>query len=146
MCHFNVLEQRVHSSNPFLCPSVIPASQWSKKHLRERINISSVSSTFCAHTMGFPGGPVCKESTCNVGDLGLITGLGRSLEKSMHRGAWQASVHGVTKSQTWLRGCHSVHTTMSSLVIISIHSQEFGSLDHPFSFFTGALLTLKWHK
>ena len=59
-------------------------------------------AAFCAHTMGFPGGPVCKESTCNVGDLGLITGLGRSLEKSMHRGAWHplASVHGITKSQT----------------------------------------------
>ena len=27
---------------------------------------------------GFPGGSVGKESTCNVGDLGLIPGLGRS--------------------------------------------------------------------
>ena len=27
--------------------------------------------------MGFPGGSTGKESTCNVGDLGLITGLGR---------------------------------------------------------------------
>ena len=25
----------------------------------------------------------CKESTCNVGDLGLIPGLGRSLEEDM---------------------------------------------------------------
>ena len=29
--------------------------------------------------MGFPGGSDYKESTCNVGDLGLIPGLGRSL-------------------------------------------------------------------
>ena len=29
--------------------------------------------------MGFLGGSVGKESTCNVGDLGLIHGLGRSL-------------------------------------------------------------------
>ena len=29
-------------------------------------------------TMGFPGGSDGKESTCNVGDLGLIPGLGRS--------------------------------------------------------------------
>ena len=49
----------------------------------------------------------------NTGDLGLISGLGRSpgeengnpsqdscLENSMDRGAWQATVHGVTKSQT----------------------------------------------
>ena len=28
--------------------------------------------------MGFPGGSAGKESTCNVGDLGLIPGLGRS--------------------------------------------------------------------
>ena len=27
---------------------------------------------------GFPGGLDGKESTCNVGDLGLIPGLGRS--------------------------------------------------------------------
>ena len=26
----------------------------------------------------FPGGSVCKESACNAGDLGLITGSGRS--------------------------------------------------------------------
>ena len=28
--------------------------------------------------LGFPGGSAGKESTCNAGDLGLITGLGRS--------------------------------------------------------------------
>ena len=50
-----------------------------------------------------------------MGDLGLIPGLGRSpeegngnplqysdLENSMDRGAWQAIVHGVTKSWTQL--------------------------------------------
>ena len=30
---------------------------------------------------GFPCGSVGKESACNAGDLGLIPGLGRSLEK-----------------------------------------------------------------
>ena len=51
------------------------------------------------------------ESACNAGDLGSIPGLGRSpgggqplqyscLENPMDRGAWQATVHGVTKSQT----------------------------------------------
>jgi len=57
-----------------------------------------------------------KESTCNVGYLGSISGLGRSLggghgyplqysylENSTDRGAWQATVHGGTKSQTQLR-------------------------------------------
>ena len=53
---------------------------------------------------GFLYGSTGKESTCNVGDLGLIPGLGRSpgegkgyplqysgLENSMDRGAWQAT-------------------------------------------------------
>ena len=51
--------------------------------------------------LGFPGGSDGKESVCNVGDLGSISGLGRSpgegngyplqysgLENSMDRGAW----------------------------------------------------------
>ena len=62
--------------------------------------------------LGFPGGSDSKESTCNVGDLGLIPGLGRSpeegngnplqesgLENSMDRGSLQAIVHGVAKSR-----------------------------------------------
>ena len=57
-----------------------------------------------------------KESACNAGDLGSIPESGRSsgegngnplqyscLENSMDRGAWWATVHGVTKSQTRLR-------------------------------------------
>ena len=51
-----------------------------------------------------------KESACNVGVLGSIPGLGRShgegdgnplqyscLENPRDRGAWQATVHGVTR-------------------------------------------------
>ena len=30
------------------------------------------------YTMGFPGGADGKEATCNAGDLGLISGVGRS--------------------------------------------------------------------
>ena len=60
--------------------------------------------------IGFPHSSPGKESTCNTGDLGSFPGLGRSpregnsyplqyfnLENSMDRGAWQATVHGVTK-------------------------------------------------
>ena len=56
-----------------------------------------------------------KESSCNVGELGLIPGLGRSpgegngyslqyscLENSVDRGAGQATVYGVPKSRTLL--------------------------------------------
>ena len=64
---------------------------------------------------GFPGGSEVKASACNAGDIGLIPGLGRSpgegngnplqyscLENLMDGGAWQATVHGVTKSRTRL--------------------------------------------
>ena len=37
----------------------------------------------CAHVWGFHGGSGDKESACHVGDMGLIRGLGRSLEKEM---------------------------------------------------------------
>ena len=72
---------------------------------------------------GFPGSSDGKESACNAGDPGLIPWSGRSpwrreclptpvflpgegnvhllqhscLENSMDRGAWQATVHGVTE-------------------------------------------------
>ena len=61
----------------------------------------------------FPDGSDGKESACNAGDLASIPELGRSpgegncyplqcsgLENSMDRGAWQATVHGVTNTVT----------------------------------------------
>ena len=63
--------------------------------------------------MGFPSGSDGKGSTCKEGDLELIPGSGQHpgegngnplqypcLENSMDREAWQATVHGVTRSQT----------------------------------------------
>ena len=56
---------------------------------------------------------VVKNLSANSGDVSMILGLGRSpgggngnplqyscLENSMDRGAWQATVYGVAKSQT----------------------------------------------
>ena len=67
-----------------------------------------------------------KESACSAGDPGLIPGSGRSpgegngnplqdscLENSMNRGAWQATLHGVAKSQIQLTNT----TTWSSFVL-----------------------------
>ena len=61
----------------------------------------------------FPGGSNSKVSAYNAGDLGSIPGSGRSpgegdgypvpyscLENSVERGACQATVHGIAKSQT----------------------------------------------
>ena len=63
--------------------------------------------------MGFPRGSDGKESVCNAGDPCSIPGLEKSpgeghgsplqypcLENPMDKGAWQAIVHGVTKSWT----------------------------------------------
>ena len=69
--------------------------------------------------MGFASGTEVKEFACNAGDAigatGSIPGLGRSpgegdgnplqysyLENPMDRGAKEATVHGVTKSQIQL--------------------------------------------
>ena len=62
---------------------------------------------------GFPGGSVVNNLPANSGDAGSIPGLGRSpgegngnplqyscLENPVNRGAWQATIHGVIKSQT----------------------------------------------
>ena len=64
-------------------------------------------------SLGENGSSDSKETARNAGDLGLIPGLGRSpeqgngnslqyfcLENPVDRGAWQSTVHGVTKSQT----------------------------------------------
>ena len=67
-----------------------------------------------------------KESACNAGDAGSIAGLGRSpggghgnrlqyscLQNPMGRGAWQATVHGVTKSWTPLNDSTFAQKAMS---------------------------------
>ena len=61
------------------------------------------------HTiLGFPGGSVGKESTCNVGNLGSVPELGRSpgegkgypLQSSGLENSMDCIVHGVAKSRT----------------------------------------------
>ena len=62
---------------------------------------------------GFLGGSGIKNVPANAGDLGSILGSGRfpgerngnpfqysCLQNPMDRGAWQATVHGVTESDT----------------------------------------------
>ena len=65
--------------------------------------------------MGLPCGSADKESACNVGDLGLIPGLGRSLGEGkgypLQYSGLENSVdyidHGVAKSQIRLSDFHS---------------------------------------
>ena len=92
-----------------------------KKHKKNRFHFRRSSSvtlnlwTTDSMIMGLSGGSDGKASVHNVGDPGLVPELGRSpgegncnplqyscLENPMEAGAWQATVYGVTKSQTWL--------------------------------------------
>ena len=78
--------------------------------------------------MGFPGGTEVKASAFNVGDWGLIPGLGRSpgegngsplqhscLENPMDRGAWRAIVCTVTEAGVSLCGDHRAPPVNTSL-------------------------------
>ena len=67
---------------------------------------------------GFPRGSAGKESSCNVGDLGLIPEFGRSpgegkgyrLLYSGLKNSMDCIIHGVTKSQTRLSDLHCTQT------------------------------------
>ena len=83
--------------------------------------------------LGFAGGSEGKESASIVRDPGSIPGSGRSpgegngnplqysyLENPMDRGAWQATVHGVTKSQTQLKRLGTYSTIKSTVNVFRI--------------------------
>ena len=84
---------------------------------------------------------VSKESACNAGNPGLIPGSERSpgeghgdplqyscLENSMDRGAWRATVHGITDSWTRLTDTHThTHTHTHGLVSPLIKWVKWGS-------------------
>ena len=76
------------------------------------------------------GGSVVKNLPVNAGNAGSIPGLGRSpgerngnplqyshLENPMDRGAWQATVHGVTKSCTQLRHWAQAQTYLKASIL-----------------------------
>ena len=91
---------------------VLSAIQGLSRHIPHLTSFVIASDSFPADSDG-------QGHTCNVGDLGLIPGLGRSpgegnsypfqysgLENPMNRGARQATVHAVTKSGAQLRNFH----------------------------------------
>jgi len=86
--------------------------------------------------VGFPCGSDGKESACNVVDLGLIPGLGRSLgegkgypfQYSGLENSMNYTVHGVAKSWTQLSDFHSlilytIYTTNDE-VILKCHKMK----------------------
>ena len=122
-------------------PGVICEGQTSQRPAAER-NIEECLDIFqvlknTPSCRGFPGGLAGKESTCDVGDLRLIPGLGRSpgegnnypfrysgLDNSM-----DCIVHGVAKSWTQLSNFHlAVETVCASSMTHKasvVHSEEW---------------------
>ena len=79
-----------------------------------------------------------KESACNTEDPGSIPGLGRSLgegnsiplqysclENPMDRGAWQATVLGITKSRAELSDFHFISLHFIDLLSILLRCNDF---------------------
>ena len=84
---------------------------------------------FITDLLGFPGSSAVKDSTCNAGDPSYNFGLGRfpeegngyplqysCLENSMDRGAWQATVHEVAKSQTMVGNTYPVKQGIPEII------------------------------
>ena len=82
---------------------------WWRKWLKTNYWNNLISITLVI--VGFPGGSDSKESACNAGDLGSVSGSGRSpgegsgyplyyfcLENPVDRGAWRPRVPGVAKT------------------------------------------------
>ena len=89
-------------------------------------------------SMGFSGGSDGKESACNAGDLGSTPGSGRSpeeghgnplqyscLENPTDRGAWQATVQGISKSQTLLKRLTLSHTCTCAYIFFVYFAEGF---------------------
>ena len=100
---------------------------------------TATHTTHTYHYIPNVGVSDCKESIHNAGALGSIPGWGRSLEggnnnplyyscleNPMDRGAWRATIHGVTKSWTQLRNWH-------------VHKNKRGKLPWQFTFGKGCI-------
>ena len=121
------------------CGSMISASSLFRVWVGHTLSISSAVEGHLG-----PDGSHGKESACNGGDLGSIPGSGRSsgagngnplqdscLGNPMDRGAWQATVHRVARSWTWLSDYHfHFHITQDTASCI------VPSMDHGFQWFS----------
>ena len=101
-------------------------------HLEASRSFSTAPQQFLLTTGGSDG----KESSCNIGDAGLIPGSGRSpggghgcplqyscLENSVERGTWRTSVHGVTNSRSQLNRLSKLSKNPSLLPLLLLISK-----------------------
>ena len=120
--HYSHLQKKAHfipTPNPTVEPNFSGAKQSnkSKDRWQKAPLFRAPQNSFCLSLSIYEGVPPRlkhKEITGSAGDPGSIPGSGRfpgegngyslqysCLENSMDRGAWQATVHGVTESRTW---------------------------------------------
>ena len=80
----------------------------------------------------FRGGSAAKEPICNAGDLGLISGLGKSpgegnrspLQYSGLENSMDCIVHGVAKSQTQLSDFHYMLWNLRRMLPFGLRSER----------------------
>ena len=106
---------------------------------------------------GFPGGSAGKGYACNVGDLGLIPGLGRSpgegkgypLQHSGLENSTDCIVHGVAKSRTRLSNFTfmslSVLFLTLSIIILRLSHYSFLWLSSILWYICGTTIFLSSH-
>ena len=128
--HFYALEKEMATPSSVLAwripgmgePGGLPSAgshrvghNWSDLAAAAAAAPGSIKSLFILNQSCLPGGSDSKAFACNARDLGLIPGSGRSpgeengnplqyscLENSIDRGAWWATVLGISKSLTQL--------------------------------------------
>ena len=99
--------------------NLLRLNQEETENMNRPVTSTQIENDSTAFNMGLPWWLSGKESACNAGATGhsgSISGSGRSprgghsnllqsscLENLMDRGTWQATVHGVTNSQTLLK-------------------------------------------
>ena len=115
-----------HSDEAYYC--VILGARKGKGVLEKARMQSAIIIKMNSEPMGFPHSSVGKGWAYNAGEPGSIPGLGRSYEGSgyplqyscleypMGRGAWQATVHGVTRVR------HNLATKPPPLSLYFIYS------------------------
>ena len=123
----------IEPRSPKLQADCLPPEPSGKHSFFLRCSQKSLKVVLC-YCQGFHGGSDSKESTCKAGDPGLVFGLGRSsgkgngfplqyscLKNSMDRGAWRATVHGVTKIWTQLTNLDSIFKSTDITLPTKVH-------------------------
>ena len=110
---------------------------WGTRFHMQTKNLKTFLKVRRGHEAHKRSGSYGKASACNAGDPGSIPGSGRSLaegngnplqypclENSMDGGAWQATVHGVTKSRTRLSNFSSLQYNKLITFIIQLSNEQ----------------------